>query len=39
MSNVSNIDPKSNKATRVKYKIDGDIKIRISTRSGEEIKG
>ena len=39
MSNVSNVDPKSNKATRVKYKIDGDRKIRISTRSGEEIKG
>ena len=39
MSNVSNVDPKSNKATRVRYKIDGDRKIRISTRSGEEIKG
>ena len=39
MSNVSNIDPKNNKATRVRYKIDGDRKIRISTRSGEEIKG
>ena len=38
MSNVSNIDPKSNKATRVKYKFDGDRKIRIATRSGEEIK-
>ena len=39
MSNVSNVDPKSNKPTRVRYKIDGDRKIRISTRSGEEIKG
>jgi len=39
MSNVSNVDPKNNKATRVRYKIDGDRKIRISTRSGEEIKG
>ena len=39
MSNVSNIDPKNNKATRVRYKIDGDKKIRISSRSGEEIKG
>ena len=39
MSNVSNVDPKSNKATRVRYKIDGDRKIRISSRSGEEIKG
>ena len=39
MSNVSNIDPKNNKATRVRYKIDGDRKIRISSRSGEEIKG
>ena len=39
MSNVSNVDPKSNKATRVRYKIDGDRKIRISARSGEEIKG
>ena len=39
MSNVSNVDPKNNKATRVRYKIDGDKKIRISSRSGEEIKG
>ena len=39
MSNVSNIDPKNNKATRVRYKIDGDRKIRISSLSGEEIKG
>ena len=39
MSNVSNVDPKNNKATRVRYKIDGDRKIRISSRSGEEIKG
>ena len=39
MSNVSNIDPKNNKATRVRYKFDGNRKIRISTRSGEELKG
>ena len=39
MSNVSNVDPKNNKATRVRYKFDGNRKIRISTRSGEELKG
>ncbi len=37
ISNVSNIDPKDNKATRVKYKIDNGNKIRISSRSGEKI--
>ena len=37
ISNVSNIDPKDNKATRVKYKIDKGNKIRISARSGEKI--
>jgi large subunit ribosomal protein L24 len=38
ISNVAHIDPKSNKATRVGYKIDKDgRKSRIAKRSGESI--
>jgi large subunit ribosomal protein L24 len=38
ISNVAHIDPKSNKATRVGYKIDKDgRKTRIAKRSGESI--
>ena len=38
ISNVAHIDPKSNKATRVGYKIDKDgSKTRIAKRSGEAI--
>jgi large subunit ribosomal protein L24 len=38
ISNVAHIDPKSNKATRVGYKVDKDgRKTRIAKRSGETI--
>jgi large subunit ribosomal protein L24 len=37
VSNVSLIDPKSGKATRVGYKFEGDTKVRIAKRSGEKI--
>jgi large subunit ribosomal protein L24 len=38
ISNVAHIDPKSNKPTRVGYKIDKDgRKTRIAKRSGEAI--
>ena len=39
ISNVGIIDPKDNKVTRVRYKIEKNKKIRIASRSGEEIKG
>ncbi|MDD4819693.1 MAG: 50S ribosomal protein L24 [Flavobacteriales bacterium] len=35
ISNLSLIDPKSGKATRVGYKMDGDKKVRVSKKSGE----
>ncbi|MCQ2183518.1 MAG: 50S ribosomal protein L24 [Bacteroidales bacterium] len=38
ISNLNLIDPKSGKATRVGYKMDGDKKIRYAKKSGEEIK-
>ena len=38
VSNLNLIDPKSNKPTRVGYKMDGDKKIRYAKKSGEEIK-
>lgn len=38
VSNVSLIDSKSNKATRVGYKVEGDKKVRVSKKSGQEIK-
>ena len=38
MSNLNLIDPKSGKPTRVGFKVDGDKKVRIAKKSGEEIK-
>lgn len=38
VSNVALIDPKSGKATRVGFKIDGDKKVRVAKKSSEEIK-
>ena len=38
ISNLNLIDPKSQKPTRVGYKMDGDKKIRFAKKSGEEIK-
>lgn len=38
ISNISLIDPKSGKATRVAIKHDGKNVIRIAKKSGEEIK-
>lgn len=37
VSNVSLIDPKSGKATRVGYKFEGETKVRIAKRSGDKI--
>ncbi len=37
VSNVALIDPKSEKPTRVGYKMDGERKIRIARRSGEAL--
>ena len=39
ISNVGIMDPKDKKVTRVRYKIEKKKKIRIASRSGEEIKG
>lgn len=36
-SNVALIDPKSKKATRVKYEIKDGKKVRIAVKSGDEI--
>ena len=38
ISNVSLIDPKSNKPTRIGYKTVGDRKVRVARRSGEQIE-
>ena len=38
ISNLNLIDPQSGKPTRVGYKIEGDKKVRIAKKSGEEIK-
>ena len=38
ISNISLIDPKSGKPTRVSIKYDGKNVIRVSKKSGEEIK-
>ena len=38
ISNINLIDPKSGKATRVGYKLEGDKKIRYAKKSGEAIK-
>lgn len=37
ISNLNLIDPKSGKATRIGYKMDGDKKVRYAKKSGEEI--
>jgi large subunit ribosomal protein L24 len=37
VSNVALIDPKTDKPTRVGYKMDGERKIRIARRSGEAL--
>lgn len=37
ISNLALIDPKSGKATRVGYKMEGDKKVRVSKKSGEAI--
>jgi large subunit ribosomal protein L24 len=38
VSNISLVDPKSGKATRVGYKFEDGKKVRYSKKSGEEIK-
>lgn len=38
VSNISLIDPKSGKATRVGFRMEGDKKVRYAKKSGEEIK-
>ena len=37
VSNVALIDPKTEKPTRIGYKMDGERKIRIARRSGEAL--
>jgi large subunit ribosomal protein L24 len=37
VSNVAHIDPKSQKPTRVGYRMDGERKVRVARRSGETI--
>ena len=37
ISNLNLLDPKSNKPTRVGYRMDGDKKVRYAKKSGEEI--
>jgi large subunit ribosomal protein L24 len=37
VSNVALIDPKTQKPTRVGYKMDGERKIRVARRSGEAL--
>jgi large subunit ribosomal protein L24 len=37
VSNVAHIDPKTQKPTRVGYRMDGERKLRVARRSGETI--
>jgi large subunit ribosomal protein L24 len=37
ISNLALLDPKSGKPTRVSYKIEGDKKVRVATKSGQAI--
>ncbi len=37
ISNVAFIDPKTNKPTRVGYKVEGDKKVRVARKSGSVI--
>lgn len=39
VSNLSIVDPKDGKPTRVGFKMDGDKKVRFAKRSGENIDG
>lgn len=39
LSNLSIIDPKDGKPTRVGFKVEGDKKVRFAKRSGEVIDG
>ena len=38
ISNINLVDPKSQKPTRVGYRMEGDKKVRYAKKSGEEIK-
>ncbi len=38
VSNVALVDSKSNKPTRIGYKLVGDKKVRVAKKSGQEIK-
>jgi large subunit ribosomal protein L24 len=38
VSNVAHIDPKTQKPTRIGFKMDGDKKVRVARRSGEAIE-
>jgi large subunit ribosomal protein L24 len=38
VSNVAHIDPKTQKPTRVGYRMDGERKLRVARRSGETIE-
>ncbi len=37
VSNVALVDPKTNKATKVGYKLEGDKKVRVAKKSGETV--
>lgn len=37
ISNVSPVDPKSGKATRVSMKVVGEKRVRVATKSGQEL--
>jgi large subunit ribosomal protein L24 len=37
VSNVALIDPKTEKPTRIGYKMDGERKVRVARRSGEAL--
>jgi len=38
VSNVAHIDPKTQKPTRIGYRMDGERKVRVARRSGETIE-
>ncbi|MDO4461121.1 MAG: 50S ribosomal protein L24 [Bacteroidia bacterium] len=38
LSNLALIDPETGKATRIRIKIENDKKVRVSTKSGKEVK-
>ena len=39
LSNLALVDPKDGKATRVRFEMLGDKKVRVAARSGEKIDG